>query len=81
MEAAAPTILCHATPVNSIKVVCLLNQIAVPLILYGLELGLYSAALPPWWRHPRSWGFAQWCRRVILSSLAAAEPVSPYIAL
>ena len=50
-------ILCHATPVSSVKVICLFNQIALPLILYGLELGLHCAVLPPWRRHPRSWGF------------------------
>ena len=48
---------CHAAPVILVKVICLLNQIAHPLILYGLELGLHCAVLPPRRRHPRSWGF------------------------
>ena len=48
---------CHDVPVSSVKVVCLLNKIALPLILYGLELGLHCAVLPPWWCHPRLWGF------------------------
>jgi hypothetical protein len=47
----------HAALVSSIKVVCLLSQIALPFILYRLELGLHCAALPPWQRHPQSWGF------------------------
>ena len=42
-----PAILCHATPVSSVKFVCLLNQIAIPIILNGLELGLHCAALSP----------------------------------
>jgi hypothetical protein len=33
------------------------DQIALSLILYGLELGLHCAALPPWKHHPHSWGF------------------------
>jgi hypothetical protein len=52
-----PAIRCHATPISLAKVVCLLNQIAFPLILYGLEVGLHCAALPPWQHHPRLWGF------------------------
>ena len=34
-------ISCHVVPVSSVKVICLLNQIALPLILYGLELVLH----------------------------------------
>ena len=50
-----PTVIpCHAAPVSSVKVICLLNQIALPLILYALELGLHCVALPPWWCHPWS---------------------------
>ena len=49
-----PTILCHAALISSVKVVCLLNQIALPLIIYGLEVGLHCAVLPPWQHHPRS---------------------------
>ena len=52
-----PVILCQATLISSVKVICLLNQIALPLILSGLELGLHYTVLPPWRRHPRSWGF------------------------
>ena len=34
--------------VSPVKVIYLLNKIALPLILYGLEVGLHCAALPPW---------------------------------
>jgi hypothetical protein len=43
-----PVIWCPATPISSVKVICLLNQIVLPLILYGLEVGLHCAALHPW---------------------------------
>ena len=48
---------CHAALVSLIKVIFLLNQITLPLILYGLELGLHCAMLSPWQRHLRLWGF------------------------
>ena len=47
-----PVIPCLAASFSSVKVICLLNQIALPLILYGLEVGLHCAVLPPWRRHP-----------------------------
>ena len=33
-----PVISCHATPVSLVKVICLLNQIALPLSYMGLKL-------------------------------------------
>ena len=54
-----PAIPCQAASVSSVKVICLLNQIALPLIIYGLEVGLHCAVLPPWWHHPKSWDFTR----------------------
>ena len=75
-----PTIPCHAALVSLVKVICHLNQIALPLILYGLELGLHREALPPWRCHPRSWGIPPVVSESHPSPPAAAEPLYPYIA-
>ena len=76
-----PMIPCHATLVSSVKVICLLNQIALPLSYMGLNLAcivqrfLHGGAILDRGAFPR------WCRRVILSPLATTDPVYPRIAL
>jgi hypothetical protein len=52
-----------------------------PLILYGLEHGLHCAALLHGSAIFSHGAFPWWCQRVILSPLAATEPVYPRIAL
>jgi hypothetical protein len=71
----------HAAPVSLVKVICLLNQITLPFILYGLELGLHCAALPSWQRHPRSWGFPPVVPESCLVVACCCEPICPRTAL
>ena len=76
-----PMILCHATLVRSIKVACLLNQIAPPLSYMGLNL----ACIVQHFLHGGAilghGAFPQWCQRVVPSPLATIEPVCPRTAL
>jgi hypothetical protein len=76
-----PMILCHATLVSLVKVICLLNQIILPLSYMGLNMAyivqrfLHGSAILGLWAFPR------WCQRVIPSPLATAEPLCPRTAL
>ena len=68
---------CHTTPVSSVKVIYLVNQIALLLSYMGLSLAcivqrfLHGSAIPGRGAFPR------WCQRVVPSPLAIVEPICP----
>ena len=69
-----PTIPCHVVPVSSVKVVCLLNQIALPLSYMCLNLACIVQRLLHGGAILGRGASTRCCRRVIPSSHDGAIP-------